>query len=342
VTRTDEPTFGLYYDFRHADEDAAGLTDRWRGIVEQIAWAESVGFGSVWLSEHHFLGDDYASSPMTLLAAIAMRTEHMQLGTNVLVLPVHHPLRLAEEALTVDALSAGRLRLGVGLGYRAPEFPPFGTSMQARRRRFESHFEVLRRAFRGEPVDGEGDSAILVSPRAVRDGGPELWIGALSSPAIERAARLGDGFLCVLPGQMAEYVGVRRSLGLSDGQIAMGNQWIVADDPEREFARIGKHVLYQVNAYAEYGAFGPPESVPRLTDPQRIIDQGLYRLLDGATAANELAEQIGAGPVVDCFCWTLFPGEPLDSAAGRLEYFADHVIPSVREAMAGARRFNRL
>ena len=79
----------------------------------------------------------------------------MWLGTNVLVLPVHHPLRLAEEALTVDALSGGRLRLGVGLGYRAPEFAPFGTSMRARRRTFEEHWDVLRRACRGEAVDAD-------------------------------------------------------------------------------------------------------------------------------------------------------------------------------------------
>jgi alkanesulfonate monooxygenase SsuD/methylene tetrahydromethanopterin reductase-like flavin-dependent oxidoreductase (luciferase family) len=336
VTQQDEPTFGLYYDFRHVSPDASGITDRWRGIVEQIAWAESRGFGSVWVSEHHFLGDDYASSTVTLLAAVAMRTERMQLGTNVLVLPVHEPLRLAEEALTVDALSGGRLRLGVGLGYRAPEFPPFGTSMRERRPRFEGALGVLRHAFRGEPVYVAADgNETRVSPRPVRPDGPELWIGALSSPAIERAARLGDGFLCVLPDQMAEYVEVRRSMGLDDGRVAIGNQWIVADDPEREFARIGRHVLYQVNAYAEYGAFGPPALVPRLTDPQQVVEQGHYRLLDAATAAAELRAQIAAGPVIDCFGWTLFPGEPLDSAAARLEYFADHVIPAVRGARSG-------
>ena len=97
------------------------------------------------------------------------------------MLPVHHPLRLAEEALTVDALSDGRLRLGVGLGYREPEFAPFGTSMRERRHRFEAALDVLRRAFDGEPVAPDGD--VRVSPRPVRDGGPELWIGALSSPA---------------------------------------------------------------------------------------------------------------------------------------------------------------
>ena len=173
--------------------------------------------------------------------------------------------------------------------------------------------------------------ALCASRRGpVRDGGPELWIGALSTPGIERAARLGDGFVCVLPTQILEYVAARRALGLDDGRVTVGNQWIVAEDPERTFAAIGQHVLYQVNRYIEYGAFGPPELIPRLTDPQQVIEQGHYRLLDAAAAAEELVAIIESGPVVDCFGWTLFPGEPLDSAAARIEYAAQHLVPVVR------------
>jgi alkanesulfonate monooxygenase SsuD/methylene tetrahydromethanopterin reductase-like flavin-dependent oxidoreductase (luciferase family) len=325
---TEDLTFGLYYDFRHLGT-ADTLPERWRSIIEQISWAERLGFGSVWISEHHFAPEDYASSTMTLAAAIAMQTERMRIGTNVLVLPVHHPLRLAEEALTVDALSSGRLRLGVGLGYRAEEFAPFGTSMAQRRSRFESGVDVLRRAFAGDAVDG-----VRVAPRAVRPGGPELWVGALSTPAIERAARVGDGFICVLPDQVSEYVTARRRLGRDDGRVALGNQWIVAEDPEREFARIGRHVLHQINAYAAFGAFGPPDLVPRLPDPDDVVAQGHYRLLDGPAAAAELVEQIRSGPVEDVFSWTLFPGEPVESAAARLEYLASTVIPAVRQELA--------
>jgi alkanesulfonate monooxygenase SsuD/methylene tetrahydromethanopterin reductase-like flavin-dependent oxidoreductase (luciferase family) len=327
----DELSFGLYYDFRVLDPEPLALTTRWRAILEQVCWAETLGFGSVWVSEHHFLPDNYASSTLSLLAALAVRTERMWLGTNVLVLPVHDPLRLAEDALTVDALSGGRLRLGMGLGYRAPELEAFGVGMGTRRRAFEAHWDVLRRASRGQPIDAAG--SVRVAPRPVRDGGPELWIGALSSPAIERAARLADGFVCVLPAQIPEYVQTRRALGLDDGRVAVGNQWIVARDPERTFAAIGEHLLYQVNKYIEYGAFGPPELVPRLTEPQQVVDQGHYRLLDAAGAVDELVPMLATGPVVDCFSWTLFPGEALESAAERLEYMAAHFIPEVRRRL---------
>jgi alkanesulfonate monooxygenase SsuD/methylene tetrahydromethanopterin reductase-like flavin-dependent oxidoreductase (luciferase family) len=251
----------------------------------------------------------------------------------VLVLPVHHPLRLAEDALTVDALSGGRLRLGVGLGYREPEYGPFGTSIHDRRRTFEAHWDLLRRACRGEPVDGS--QSLRAAPRPVRDGGPELWIGALSAPAIARAARLADGFVCVLPEQIPEYVNARHALGHDDGRVAVGVQWIVAEDPERTFAAIGEHLLYQVNAYASYGAFGPPDLVPRLTEPAQLLEQGHYRLFDAPRAAAELAAIVSSGPVVDCFSWTLFPGEPLESAAARLEYAATELLPEVRRLAAG-------
>ena len=91
--------------------------------------------------------------------------------------------------------------------------------------------------------------------------------------------------------------------------------------------------MYQVNGYIEFGMFG---GMPRLTDPQQIVDMGMYRLLDGAGAASALLEQIVTGPVVDCFSWTLFPGEPLDQAAERLEYFATTVIPAVRAGLSSA------
>jgi alkanesulfonate monooxygenase SsuD/methylene tetrahydromethanopterin reductase-like flavin-dependent oxidoreductase (luciferase family) len=316
-------TLGLYYDFRCLD-GPAGLTARWRGIVEQVQWAEGLGYGSAWVSEHHFVDDAYASSPLTLAAALAARTERMQLGTNVVVLPVHHPLRLAEEALTVDALSGGRLRLGVGLGYRQVEYAPFGTAIASRKGRFETHLAVLRRAFGGVEVDG-----VRVSPPPVRPGGPQVWIGALSPAAIERAARCGDGFLCVLPEQLPLYLDARRRFGLDDGRVALGTQWIIAEDPEQTFARIGRHILYQVNAYAEFGAFGPPAHVPRLTEPAELLDLGHYRLFDAEGAAAELTRIVAGTPVIDWFAWTLFPGEPLDSAAERIEYTARHVRPAL-------------
>jgi hypothetical protein len=88
--------------------------------------------------------------------------------------------------------------------------------------------------------------------------------------------------------------------------------------------------LYQVNAYAAFGAFGPPGNVPPLSDPVQLLEVGHYRLFDADGAAAELARIVDGAPVVDWFGWTLFPGEPLDSAAERIEYTARHVRPALQ------------
>lgn len=102
----------------------------------------------------------------------------------------------------------------------------------------------------------------------------------------------------------------------------------MAEDPERTFAAIGEHVLYQANAYADFGMFGPPETAFRFESPQHLVHSGFWRLLDGPSAAKELNAQVAA--VVDVFWWSPFPGEALDSAAERLEHVATTMIPAVR------------
>jgi alkanesulfonate monooxygenase SsuD/methylene tetrahydromethanopterin reductase-like flavin-dependent oxidoreductase (luciferase family) len=313
--------FGLYYDFRHPH--------RWPEILEQIAWAESIGFTSVWVSEHHFREDGYASGTMPLAAAISQRTSTMQIGTNLVVLPVHQPIRLAEDALTVDALSGGRLRLGVGLGYLDVEFTTFGQTMKQRKRRFEEGLDVLRAAFSGEPVNGS-----RVTPLPV-DSGPEIWIGAMSQVGTERAARRGDGFLCALPQHIPVYLEARRAAGLDDGRLALTSSMVVADDPERELARIAEYVLYFTNQYVDMGTFG---DIPPLTDVQQVLDLGLVGpAVDPDGAVEHLVGMIGdASPsVIDVHGWTLFPGEPIDGANARLELLANKVLPKLRKRLSG-------
>ena len=297
---------GLYYDFRHPH--------RWGEILDQIAWAESIGFGSVWLSEHHFLADGYASGTMPLAAAIAQRTSMMRIGTNVLVLPVHQPIRLAEDALTVHALSGGRLRLGVGLGYREVEFTTFGQTMLQRRRRLEAGLDVLRAAFDGEPVNGS-----VVTPLPV-DGGPELWVGALSDVGVERAARRADGFLCAIPAHLETY---RRAGGR---RAALTLSLIVAEDPERELARIAEPILYFANQYVAMGTFG---DVPPFETARQVAELGLVTPATPERAVELIRRAVGDHPVEDVHGWTLFPGESIEGSSARLELLATRVLPNL-------------
>ena len=120
------PTFGLWYDLRNPPQWHRELGPLYRESIDQAVWAEAVGFGSCWVSEHHFTEDNYASSPLTIAAAIGARTTRMRVGTNIIVAGLHEPVRLAEDATAIGLLTGDRFDLGIGLGYHESEFAAFG------------------------------------------------------------------------------------------------------------------------------------------------------------------------------------------------------------------------
>ena len=121
--------FGLWYDFRNPPAWKRPYDQLYGEIFEQIAWAEQHGFEDVWLSEHHFIEDGYSPALLPIAAAIAARTKKIRIGTSVMLLPFHHPVRLAEDAATVDVISGGRFELGVGTGYKVEEFSGFAMAI---------------------------------------------------------------------------------------------------------------------------------------------------------------------------------------------------------------------
>src|ERR1700674_3649137 len=116
---------GIYLDLRNPPAWRRPWADHYARSLELCERADRLGADSVWLSEHHFFEDGYLPQPLTFAAAIAARTRHVRLGTAVLLPALRQPAQLAEEAAIVDLISDGRLDLGVGVGYRVPEFAAF-------------------------------------------------------------------------------------------------------------------------------------------------------------------------------------------------------------------------
>ncbi|HEY6575220.1 MAG TPA: LLM class flavin-dependent oxidoreductase, partial [Mycobacterium sp.] len=143
------PTFGLWYDYRNPAQWRTSAGELYRRSVDQAVWAEELGFGSVWLSEHHFAEDDYASSPLVMAAVLAARTSTMRIGTNIIVAGLHNPIRLAEDATALSLLSGDRFELGVGLGYRDLEFSGFGRNVKNRPSLLEDAITIIRQAWTG-------------------------------------------------------------------------------------------------------------------------------------------------------------------------------------------------
>jgi len=166
--------------------------------IRQCAQAETAGFDSVWLGEHHNNRTLYPS-PLIGLAAIAARTRRVRLGTAVLLLPLYHPLSVAEEAAMVDVISGGRLILGVGAGYAPEEFAAFGVSIKERGSRMDEAVPLIQRLWCEDGVTHAGRhyrvTNATVSPRPIQRPRPPVWFAGWVEPAIRRAGRLGDAWL---------------------------------------------------------------------------------------------------------------------------------------------------
>ena len=161
--------------------------------------AEELGFDSVWATEHIIVGpegvDPYGRvyDPLVTLGWIAGWTERVALGTSIVLVPLHHPINLAKEAATLQELSGGRLRLGVGMGWHEDEFRIMGVPFRGRGRRASEALRLMKALWRGESsFRGEQwsfeDATFAPLPRPE----PELWIGGSSAPALRRALELGD------------------------------------------------------------------------------------------------------------------------------------------------------
>jgi len=327
-------TFGVFYDFRNPAAWAQPWPQRYRELMEQIAWVDGhLPFTDVSLSEHHFVEDGWSPGTMALAAAVAARTERVGVTTNIVQLPLHHPLRIAEDALTVDILSDGRFRLGVSAGYRAQEFDGMGVSLTERGSRMDEGLAIIRKAFAGEPFSHTGRHwsfpELQVTPGPMRVGGPPIWIGGKAQSALHRAATQGDGFLASGLDDVASYVAIRRSLGFDDDPppTMRTSRMVIAEDPERAAFELGDHLLFQVNQYVDYG-FIPG---PHRTNVSELLREGHSEIVDAAGALERLQLAAQAG-VDELHLFATLPGESVESGSRRLQYVADNVISVVRES----------
>lgn len=169
--------------------------------VKLAVGAETLGYDSFW-------NTDFALGPhpdsMALLSAASQRTERITLGTAVMVLPYRHPVAFAKSIATLDALSKGRLVVGLGVGSNEREFDALGLDIHQRGRMAEEKLVLLRRLLTGERVTYRGEfhqlEDVHVGPTSVRRPGPPLWLGplwkdGLAEATLKRTGRLGDGFI---------------------------------------------------------------------------------------------------------------------------------------------------
>ena len=256
-----------------------------------------------------------------------------------MLLPFHNPVRLAEDAATVDVISGGRFELGVGVGYKVEEFESFAVSSKERGARTNEGLEIIRRLWEGETLTFEGKyytvTKAKLTPEPIQQPRPPIWVGGFTPPALRRAAKYGDGYIGVGPLKEAyeRYVTALEKVGksITNIRLAGGYFWLIpSEDPDKTWHEAAEHVRYQVNAYAEWSEKAGMPLFPKVPDTAALRESGLFQVVDVDTCIQMIRDYALETPLTHYYSWTLPPGLPASWIQPHLELFTSKVIPAFR------------
>lgn len=257
--------FGLVLPIARTDGDIAGLL---RELAAETRAAEAAGFDAVLLPEfHQARGAGAVVSPLLVLAHLAAHAPGIRVGTAVLAGPLHHPVRLAEDAIMLDHLTGGRLVLGLGIGHQEVDFAAFGVPHARRAQVLEEVLDVLDLCFSGEPFRHDGPrfriASTGITPRPLTLPRPEVWIGAHSPSGLDRAARRADRWLADPQrdvATIARLAGEYRARCAAHGtvpRVALFREAWIAGDRAEAAREWGPHALAVHRLYRHVGAYRP-------------------------------------------------------------------------------------
>jgi alkanesulfonate monooxygenase SsuD/methylene tetrahydromethanopterin reductase-like flavin-dependent oxidoreductase (luciferase family) len=321
---------GLYLDMRNPPRWRRPWARHYGRWIELIEEADHLGTDSIWLSEHHFFEDGYLAQPLVFAAAVAARTKRARIGTAVILPALKQAAQLAEEAALVDLISDGRLDLGIGAGYRVPEFEAFGADITRRYERVEARVREVRELW----ATGK------VTPAPVQD--PLPWWGGFFGPrGVRMAGRLGMGLLAAIPELVPAYLAGLDEGGHPASAARYAQPWniVLADDPEVAWPRISEHLRYAWDSYGRYMVEGTDRPLPPPVDPEqmRAVGSGMggagafFMVLTPGQAAEFLRGVLARIPLEETFFWTSIAGMPEDLEQRHVELVCTELRPLVAD-----------
>ena len=227
-------------------------------ILDEAVFAEEVGLHSAWIGEHHFSTLGVLSCPDLMLANVAARTKQIRLAPAVTVLPLHHPIRVAEQWATLDLLSGGRVDFAAGRGYDRREYLPLGVLFENNQEIFEEGMELVRRLWASEkPISHHGKhyrfDDVAITPKPLQRPLP-AYVASFSRPSIELAGRLGCGLMVAPFAAAMTYGGLRQVAelyhqttakhGQPPGRLMCSYFIHLADTKQKEDAARARQIRY--------------------------------------------------------------------------------------------------
>ena len=329
--------FGYGFDFRNPKEWFKSWPEFYSDLIDFIVWTESVGFGGVWLAEHHGIEDGYLPSPLTVGTWIAARTKTMRIDTGVALAPFYHPVRLAEDLAVLDVLSNGRAGISLGLGYLQFEADAYGFDLKRRGKMTDELLQIVVKLWEGETVTFDGEffqvKNARIFPLPIQKPHIPIFVGGTTQKGFRRAARYADGFNGPVEYYPA-YLEEVRAAGKPDSaariqSLSYSDMWmVVSDNREEALDEIAPHAYYQINGYAEWqkdedwAPFEQQSLEEFKKDPNlKVFTSG--QAIDYIRSRQELAP-------IESFCMQVPAGCSPEKYRKYAQKFADEVMPAFR------------
>jgi alkanesulfonate monooxygenase SsuD/methylene tetrahydromethanopterin reductase-like flavin-dependent oxidoreductase (luciferase family) len=342
------------------EEDAARIEQQ----IEQVCYAETLGFSDVWLTEHYFTGESVYNDSLMFASALAMKTNKIRIGFAVVQMPFHHPVRLAVQLALLDNLSRGRIDVGIGKGtvYNEYEFVGHGLRSHDSRERMEEAVQILERVWREAPLTFHGKFYNVhvpeLRPRPVQQPGPPLWRSVISPSSFTECGKLGVPILTArLPVPRIKERWALYQAGLQAGghdqamqerllsQSALWRNVYVAESDaqaEDELASLlietRHHMMHVRDAYNPPDFVPGPETLNPWTDPKVSDSEAIpYVLSTGslygspARVRQQVAELAEVG-VRHLLCQTGFGAMSHEQNLASMRRFGEHVMPAFRQS----------
>jgi alkanesulfonate monooxygenase SsuD/methylene tetrahydromethanopterin reductase-like flavin-dependent oxidoreductase (luciferase family) len=334
---------GIFLNSQHPEnEDPARHLAH---MLEQARLVRSLGFDSIWAGEHHATPGFHFFPQLPLLQRVAVEAPGLEIGTNLILLPLHNPIEIAEIGAFMDVLTGGKFLLGLGLGYRPEEFAIFGVPMAQRASRLTEGVEIIRRLWSEDRVTHAGRhwtfADIAIRPRPLQSPRPPILIGAQVEAAIVRAAKISDGWLAVsdrmseLPRQMKLFTEARAAAGLPPAaHVCRLAEVACAADEEEAYRRAAPHLLRKYASYAAWGLGGVSKERSGSPEEQlRRLAADRFAIGTPAQVTEALLAQHRAG-ITHVSMRVSWPGMPQDDILAGIELLGSQVLPEVRRRTA--------
>jgi alkanesulfonate monooxygenase SsuD/methylene tetrahydromethanopterin reductase-like flavin-dependent oxidoreductase (luciferase family) len=315
------------------DRDLRGIADE---LATQTRLADEAGFAAFGVGEHHVTDSHQYLLNESVLAHVAEHVGDMDLWAAISLLPLHNPVRIAELGATLDVLTGGQFRMGVGLGYRQDEFDAFGVDPADAPGRLSEGVEIIKRLWTEDDVSFDGEhfqlEDVSIRPQPLQEPRPHVWSGASNETSVRRAARVADAFLGahvpfdLAERQIADFRDERERRGLEPGHVGFIREAYVAPTTEEAEAIVREPLMHK---YESYSSWGQDDIIggDDFDSPWDKLRNERFLVGTPAEVLADVERYVEAMDLDILVVRTQFPGADLEDVRRSIELFGDEVVP---------------